>query len=102
MANRKENKFGVNLKCVICLFPGSFDQNLVKDLNINDCSKTGGYLRISFIRILLFPISKGNWELNESWNDVVPLVYLKWFQWMRELIFRGHIYVQFQNWLLYS
>lgn len=102
MGSRKENKCGVNLKSVICLFPGTFGQKLVKDVNINDCSKIRGYLRISFIRILPFPISKVNWELNESWNDIVLLVYLKWFQWMRNLIFPGHIYVKLQNQLLYS
>lgn len=103
MGSREENKCGVNLKSVICLFPGTFGQKLVKDVNINAVRlgviwefHSSGFCHFPF------PISKVNWEVNESWNDIVPLVYLKWFQWMRNLIFPGHIYVKLQNQLLYS
>ena len=57
---RKENKCGENLKSVFCFFPETLGQKLVKDVNINDFSKIRGYLKISFIWILPFPISKGN------------------------------------------
>lgn len=102
VASRKGNMSEMHLKSVICLPHGTFVQKLVKDVNINDSSKIRGYLRISFIQTFLFSISKGNWELNESWNDVIPLVYLKWFHLMTELIYQGHIYMKLQKRLLYK